>query len=44
MVSHTFDELTAAGVPAEDIRYEQFHHVGAGDTDDDALSRSGDHQ
>jgi len=44
MVSHTVHELTAAGVPAEDIRYEQFHHVGAGDTDDDALSRSGDHQ
>jgi NAD(P)H-flavin reductase/hemoglobin-like flavoprotein len=44
MVEHTVDELKAAGVAAEEIRYEQFHHVGAGDTDDDALSRSGEHQ
>ena len=35
MVSHTVAELGAAGVPADDIRYENFHHVGAGDTDDD---------
>jgi NAD(P)H-flavin reductase/hemoglobin-like flavoprotein len=41
MVAHAVDELTAAGFAAEDIKYEQFHHVGAGDTDDDALSREG---
>ena len=35
MVSHTVAELGAAGVPADHIRYENFHHVGAGDTDDD---------
>ena len=44
MVAHTVDELTAAGIPADSVRYEQFHHVGAGDTDDDALSRAGGQQ
>jgi NAD(P)H-flavin reductase/hemoglobin-like flavoprotein len=36
MVAHTVEELKGAGIRTEDIRYEQFHHVGAGDTDDDA--------
>jgi NAD(P)H-flavin reductase/hemoglobin-like flavoprotein len=44
MVAHTVDELAAAGIAAEDVKCEQFHHVGAGDTDDDALSRSGEQQ
>jgi NAD(P)H-flavin reductase/hemoglobin-like flavoprotein len=44
MVAHTVDELVAAGIAAEDVKCEQFHHVGAGDTDDDALSRSGEQQ
>jgi NAD(P)H-flavin reductase/hemoglobin-like flavoprotein len=44
MTAHTVDELVAAGVAAEDVRCEQFHHVGAGETDDDALSRSGEQQ
>ena len=44
MVAHTVDQLTAAGIPADSVRYEQFHHVGAGDTDDDALSRAGGQQ
>ncbi len=34
MVEHTLEELRNAGVPEDDIRYEQFHHVGAGDTGD----------
>lgn len=42
MVSHTVNELTAAGIPSEDIAYEQFHHVGAGDTADAAGSRAGE--
>jgi len=44
MVSHAVDELMAAGTPADHIRYEQFHHVGAGDTDDDALNGAGEQQ
>jgi NAD(P)H-flavin reductase/hemoglobin-like flavoprotein len=44
MVSHTVDELTAAGIPAHDISYEQFEHVGTGDTDDDALTEAGGYQ
>jgi NAD(P)H-flavin reductase/hemoglobin-like flavoprotein len=44
MVAHTLDELAAAGVAAEDVRCEQFHHVGAGDMEADALSRSGEQQ
>ncbi|MGH3364615.1 MAG: globin domain-containing protein, partial [Nocardioidaceae bacterium] len=44
MVSHAVDELTAAGTPADHVRYEQFHHVGAGDTDDDALNGAGEQQ
>ena len=35
MVSHTIEQLTNAGMPAGDIRYEEFHHVGAGDLADD---------
>lgn len=42
MVSHTVEQLTAAGIPEEDIRYEQFHHVGAGDTAGAADSRTGE--
>ena len=42
MVNHTVEQLTAAGVPEEDIRYEQFHHVGAGDTADAVGSRTGE--
>lgn len=34
MVSHTVGELQAVGVDPDDIRFESFHHVGAGDTDD----------
>ena len=44
MVSHTVDALTHAGVPAEDIRYEQFHHVGDGDTADTTGGRTGEHR
>jgi NAD(P)H-flavin reductase/hemoglobin-like flavoprotein len=44
MVSHGVAELTAAGVATQDIRYEQFDHVGVADTDDEAPSRSGDDQ
>lgn len=42
MVTHTVDALSDAGLPHEDIRYEQFHHVGAGDTDDVDASRTGE--
>ncbi len=42
MVAHTVRELTAAGMPATDVRYEQFDHVSAGDTADAADSRTGD--
>lgn len=42
MVSHTVGELTAAGIAADDISYENFNHVGAGDTDDAEATRSGD--
>ncbi len=41
MVSHTVNELTAAGLPLEDIKYEQFEHVGAADTDDDFYEQGG---
>jgi NAD(P)H-flavin reductase/hemoglobin-like flavoprotein len=35
MVAHTIKELTNAGMPAGDIRYEEFHHVDdAGRADD----------
>lgn len=37
MVAHTVDELTSAGLRGEDVKYEQFEHVGAGDTDDDLI-------
>ncbi len=42
MVNHAVDELIAAGVKPDDISYEHFHHVGAGDTDDAEATRSGD--
>lgn len=42
MVSHTVGELNAAGLAADDIRFENFHNVGAGDTDD--VQSSGDEQ
>lgn len=41
MVDHAVAELVGAGVPAEDIRYEQFHEVGAADA---AEGRTGDLQ
>ena len=44
MVSHTVDALTNAGMPEGDIRYEQFHHVGAGDTADAEDSETGELQ
>lgn len=45
MITHTLEELTGAGMPSEDIRYEQFHHASAnGDTADAAMSLSGDHE
>lgn len=42
MVSHTVGELSAAGIAADDISYENFNHVAAGDTDDAEATRSGD--
>ncbi|HEX6516237.1 MAG TPA: globin domain-containing protein [Nocardioidaceae bacterium] len=37
MVAHTVEQLTQAGMPQGDIRFEEFSHVGAGDgVDDDA--------
>jgi NAD(P)H-flavin reductase/hemoglobin-like flavoprotein len=44
MVAHTVDELRAVGIRPEDIKYEQFEHVGAGETDDDALGEAGGQQ
>ena len=44
MVTHAVDALVTSGVPLEDIRYEQFHHVGAGGTGDDDSSRPGEDQ
>ncbi|HEX6249534.1 MAG TPA: globin domain-containing protein [Nocardioidaceae bacterium] len=44
MVTHTVQELVRAGIPAEDVRYEQFQDVGAGDTADADGSRTGDPQ
>lgn len=43
MVAHTVGELTAADLPMENIRYEQFEQAAAGDSDGE-LSRSGGHQ
>ncbi len=40
MVTHTVGELRSAGLSADEIRFENFNHVGAGDTDD--LMDSGD--
>jgi NAD(P)H-flavin reductase/hemoglobin-like flavoprotein len=42
MVTHTVEQLVAAGIPEADIRYEQFHPVGAGDPADAAGSRTGE--
>ncbi|HLN77996.1 MAG TPA: globin domain-containing protein [Nocardioidaceae bacterium] len=42
MVSHTVGELNAAGIRPDEIGYENFHHVGAGDTDDAESTRAGD--
>jgi NAD(P)H-flavin reductase/hemoglobin-like flavoprotein len=41
MVSHTTKELSSAGIAAGDIKYEQFDHVAAADTDDDHLPEAG---
>ena len=40
MVTHAVGELRAAGLRADEIRFENFNHVGAGDTDD--VMNSGD--
>lgn len=42
MVVHTVKELVSAGIPVEDIKYEQFEEVGIGDSTDAAVSRAGD--
>lgn len=42
MVAHTVSELSAVGLHEDDIRFENFHHVGAGDTDD--MSKAGEEQ
>jgi NAD(P)H-flavin reductase len=44
MVAHTTEQLRDAGIPEADIRYEQFHHVGDGDTADADASRTGERQ
>lgn len=44
MVTHAVQELVRAGMPAEDVRFEQFQDVGAGDTTDADGSRTGDPQ
>ena len=44
MVAHTIEQLKDAGIPEADIRYEQFHHVGDGDTADADASRTGERQ
>jgi NAD(P)H-flavin reductase len=41
MVAHTVREMTAAGMAAEDVRYEEFDHVGAGDLANDG-TRTGE--
>ena len=41
MVTHTVNELTRAGLNAEDVRYEEFNHVGAGDLANDG-TRTGE--
>jgi NAD(P)H-flavin reductase len=42
MVAHAVRELRSAGMPAEDIRHEQYDHVGADETTDAAESRTGE--
>lgn len=44
MVAHTVEALLRSGLPHEQIRYEQFHHVGRGEADDDAPSKPGEDQ
>lgn len=41
MVTHTVNELTKAGLNADDVRYEEFNHVGAGDLANDG-TRTGE--
>lgn len=38
MVSHTVAELKAAGISADDIRFENFHHVTSEDSDGASLA------
>jgi len=42
MVAHSVDALKNAGMPADDISFEEFHHVGAGETADAADIGTGD--
>lgn len=44
MVAHTLEQLTAAGMQPEHIKYEHFYYAAADrhDADADALTRSGD--
>jgi len=42
MVTHTVGELGSVGLHSDDIRFENFSHVGAGDADD--VMDSGDDQ
>jgi hypothetical protein len=46
MVAHTLEQLTAAGMAPEDIKYENFYYAAAGEpgglTADAALTRLGD--
>ena len=42
MVSHTVAELKAAGIPADDIRFENFHHATSGESD--GASTAGDEE
>lgn len=44
MVTHAVDELATAGISLQDIHYEQFNRVSAGETVDAAVSLAGDHQ
>jgi ferredoxin-NADP reductase len=43
MVAHTLEQLTAAGLPTESIKYEHFYYAAASEHRvEAALSRSGD--
>ena len=44
MVSHTVDELAAAGMRVDDISYETFHDAGAGDTGGAEATRTGENE